>query len=101
GFVQTTAQGYVKPNYSLDFAIRKEFLKEKKGSLSLSINDLFKTRRYATYSESDFFVQEFSRRQDWRVIRLNFSYRFGKFDQTLFKRKNNRMESGQDNMQMQ
>lgn len=101
GFVQTTAQGYVKPNHSVDFAIRKEFLKEKKGSLSLSVNDLFKTRRYATYSESDFFIQEFVRRQDWRVFRLNFSYRFGKFDQTLFKRKNNRMESGQDNMQMQ
>lgn len=101
GFVQTTAQGYVKPNYSVDFAIRKEFLKEKKGSLSLSVNDIFKTRQYATYSESEYFIQEFSRRQDWRVFRLNFSYRFGKFDQTLFKRKNNRMENGQDNMQMQ
>lgn len=103
GFVQTTAQGYVKSNYSVDFAIRKDFLKEKKGSLSVSINDLFKTRRYATFSESDFFVQEFSRRQDWRLVRLNFSYRFGKFDQTLFKRKNTRsgMDGMQEGMQMQ
>lgn len=102
GFVQTTAQGFVKPNYGVDFAIRKEFMKEKRASLALSINDIFKTRRYATFSESEFFVQDFVRRQDWRVVRLNFSFRFGKFDTNLFKRKNNR--SGNDtggDMQMQ
>lgn len=102
GFVQTTAQGYVKPNYAVDIAIRKEFLKDKRGSISISMNDLFRTRRYATYSESNYFVQEFERRQDWRVARLNFNYRFGKFDQTLFKRKNIRsgMEGMQEGMQM-
>jgi outer membrane receptor for ferrienterochelin and colicin len=102
GFTQTTAQGYVKPQGAVDLAIRKEFMKDKKASISLGINDIFKTRRYATYSESEFFIQEFERRQDWRVVRLNFNYRFGKFDATLFKRKNTRsgMEGGQD-MQMQ
>jgi outer membrane receptor protein involved in Fe transport len=102
GFTQTTAQGYVKPNGSVDLAVRKEFMKDKKASISLGINDIFKTRRYATFSESEFFIQEFERRQDWRVVRLNFNYRFGKFDAQLFKRKNTRsgMESGQD-MQMQ
>jgi hypothetical protein len=47
-------------------------------------------------------VQDFVRRQDWRVVRLNFNFRFGKFDTNLFKRKNNR--SGNDtggDMQMQ
>jgi outer membrane receptor protein involved in Fe transport len=103
GFVQTTAQGYVKPNYAVDLAVRKEFMKDKKASVSLSINDLFKTRRYATYSESEFFVQDFVRRQDWRVVRLNFSYRFGKFDTNLFKRKNSRsgMDGMNEGMQMQ
>ena len=102
GFTQTTAQGYVKPTGAVDLAIRNEFMKDKKASISLGINDIFKTRRYATYSESEFFIQEFERRQDWRVVRLNFNYRFGKFDATLFKRKNTRsgMEGGQD-MQMQ
>jgi outer membrane receptor protein involved in Fe transport len=101
GFTQTTAQGYVKPNGAVDLAIRKEFMKEKKASISLGINDIFRTRRYATYSESEFFIQDFERRQDWRVVRLNFNYRFGKFDATLFKRKNTRsgMEGGQDMMQ--
>jgi hypothetical protein len=76
-------------------------MKEKKASISLGINDIFRTRRYATYSESEFFIQDFERRQDWRVVRLNFNYRFGKFDATLFKRKNTRsgMEGGQDMMQ--
>jgi outer membrane receptor protein involved in Fe transport len=96
GFVQTTAQGYVKPSYAADFAIRKEFMKDKRASASLSVNDIFKTRRYATFSESQYFTQDFERRQDWRVVRLNMAFRFGKFDTNLFKRKNNR--SGQDGM---
>lgn len=97
GFTQTTAQGYVKPNYAVDFAVRKEFMKDKKASVSLSINDIFKTRRFANFAEADFFIQEFERRQDWRVVRLNFNYRFGKFDMSLFKRKN--IRSGMDGMQ--
>jgi hypothetical protein len=63
----------------------------------LSINDIFKTRRFANFAEADFFIQEFERRQDWRVVRLNFNYRFGKFDMSLFKRKN--IRSGMDGMQ--
>lgn len=102
GFVQTTAQGYVNPNYGVDIALRKDFLKEKRGSFTLSMNDVFRSRVYSTYSESTYFVQEFSRRRDWQVLRLNFSYRFGKFDVSLFKRKNNGsgMEGMQEGMSM-
>jgi hypothetical protein len=103
GFVQTTAQGWINPNYGVDIAIRKEFLKERRGSLTLSMNDIFRTRLYSTFSESEFFVQEFSRRRDWQVLRLNFGWRFGKFDVSLFKRKNIRsgMEGMQEGMNMQ
>jgi len=97
GFVQTTSQGYLNPNYAVDIAIRKEFMKDKKASLSLSVNDIFKTRRSYVHSESEFFVQDYLRRQDWRLVRLNFNYRFGKFDMSLFKRKN--IRSGADGMQ--
>lgn len=97
GFVQTTAQGYVNPNYGVDIAIRRDFLKEKRGSFTLSMNDVLRTRVYSTYSESPYFTQEFSRRRDWQVLRVNFSYRFGKFDVSLFKRRNN--GSGMDGMQ--
>ena len=103
GFVQTTAQGYINPNYGLDLAIRKDFLKDKRASLTLSVNDVLKTRVYSTHSVSDFFIQDITRRRDWQVFRLNFAWRFGKFDVSLFKRKNVRsgMEGMQEGSQMQ
>jgi ferric enterobactin receptor len=103
GYQQTSAQGYVKPNYGFEFALRKDFLKEKRGSLTLSMNDMFKTKVYGSYSESQYFTQTNSRRRDWQVFRLNFSYRFGKVDATIFKRKNTKsgMDSMQEGMQMQ
>lgn len=103
GFVQTTAQGYVKPNYGVEFALRKDFLKEKRGSLTLSMSDIFKTKVYGAYSESVYFTQVNSRRRDWQVLRLNFNYRFGKVDASLFKRKNTKsgMDGMQEGMQMQ
>ena len=97
GFVQTSAQGYINPNYGLEIAIKKDFLKEKRGSLTLSMNDVLKTKVYGSFSESAYFTQTNSRRRDWQVFRLNFNYRFGKIDVSLFKRKN--MKSGMDGMQ--
>ena len=103
GYTQTTAQGYVEPNYGVEFALRKDFLKEKRGSLTLSMNDIFKTKVYGTYAESIYFTQLNSRRRDWQVFRLNFNFRFGKVDASLFKRKNTRggMDGMQEGMQMQ
>ena len=103
GFVQTSAQGYIIPNYGFEFALRKDFLKEKRGSLTLSMNDMFKTKEFGSYSESQYFTQTNSRRRDWQVFRLNFNYRFGKVDATLFKRKNTKsgMDGMSEGMQMQ
>jgi outer membrane receptor protein involved in Fe transport len=96
GFVQTSAQGYIKPNYGLEFAIKKDFMKDKRGSLTLSMNDVLRTKVFGSYSESTYFTQTNSRRRDWQVFRLNFNYRFGKIDVSLFKRKNTK--SGMDGM---
>ena len=90
GQPQSSAQGYIRPNYGVDAAIRYEFLKEKNASVSLSMNDLFRTKRSDVHSESPFFIQDAFRRRDPQVLRLNFNYRFGKFDVSLFKRRNNR-----------
>jgi outer membrane receptor protein involved in Fe transport len=92
GAPASTAQGYIRPNYGVDIAIRYEFLKNKAGSLSLNVNDIFRTRVTDVYSESTFFVQNSWRRRDPQIFRLNFSYRFGKMDMQLFKRKNMRGE---------
>lgn len=97
GQTQTGAQGYIKPNFGFDLAIKKEFLKNNTASLTLQISDIFRTRLYATYAASPAFIQETERRRDPQVVRLNFNWRFGKFDVSLFKRKN--LKGEMENMQ--
>ena len=97
GGSQPVAQGYIKPIYSADIAIKKEFLKNNAASLTLQFSDIFRTKKYDTHSESAFFVQDNSRRRDPQVVRLNFNWRFGKLDAALFKRKN--MKGDNESMQ--
>lgn len=89
----STAQGFIRPNYGIDAAIRFEFLKEKKASVSLNVNDIFRTKVYNAHAESPYFSQDIFRRRDPQVFRLNFNWRFGKFDANLFKRKNTKAEN--------
>jgi outer membrane receptor protein involved in Fe transport len=89
----SASQGYVRANYGVDVAVRYDFLKEKRASLTLNFSDVFRTRRNDVYSESPFFIQNSFRRRDPQFFRLNFSWRFGKFDVSLFKRKNMRGEA--------
>jgi outer membrane receptor protein involved in Fe transport len=106
GFGQqpASAQGYIKPQYGVDFSIRKDFLKNNAASLTLQMSDIFRTKINATHSESIYFVQDNQRRRDPQVVRLNFNWRFGKFDLSLFKRKNLKgeaegMQNGMSGMQ--
>ncbi len=91
---QSSAQGFIKPTYGVDLAIKKSFLKNDAMSVSLAISDIFRTRVSAQYSYSEYFVQNYSRLRDPQMFRLNLSYRFGKMDMSLFKRKNNNQSSG-------
>ena len=88
----STAQGYTIPVWYVDFSIRKDLWK-RTGSLTLSVQDIFRSRRTGSFTESDYFSQETWRRRDPQLVRLNFSYRFGKFDVSLFRRKNTRTET--------
>ncbi len=97
GGSQPFSQGYIKPIYSADIAIKKDFLKNNAASLTLQFSDIFRTKKYETHTESLFFNQDNSRRRDPQVVRLNFNWRFGKFDVALFKRKN--MKGEAENMQ--
>jgi hypothetical protein len=92
----TAAQGYIRPSYGVDAAIRYEFLKDKRASVSLNVNDIFATKKYDAYSESPIFIQNIERTRDARIFRLNLSYRFGKFDANLFKRKNTKADNNVD-----
>ena len=102
GGPQSTAQGYNLPNYEFDLAIRKDWTLKggKTASLTFSVSDVFKTRVIQTYSESLYFTQNVTRTRDQQFFRLNFSYRFGKFDVNLLKRKSSKSEDGggMDNM---
>lgn len=94
GFGQAgTSQGYMRPNFGVDGAIRFEFLAERRASISLSVSDIFRTRKNDVFSQSIYFVQNSERRRDPQFFRLNFNWRFGKFDVSLFKRKNMRGDS--------
>jgi Outer membrane protein beta-barrel family len=93
GQAQSTSQGYIRPNYGVDVAVRYEFLKDRRANISLSMNDIFRSRKYDVHSESSYFIQDAVRRRDAQIVRLNFNLRFGKFDVTLFKRKNMKGEA--------
>ena len=97
GGSQPSSQGYIKPVYGADFAIKKEFLKNNAASLTLQFSDIFRTKVYATHASSQYFVQDNQRRRDPQMVRLNFNWRFGKLDVSLFKRKN--MKGEMENMQ--
>ncbi len=84
---QSASQGYIKSFWGMDLAVKKSFLKNNAASVSLSINDIFRTRITEQYSSSAFFTQTYSRLRDPQMVRLNFNYRFGKMDANLFKRK--------------
>jgi outer membrane receptor protein involved in Fe transport len=91
------AQGYTKPTGGVDAAIRYEFLKNRTAALTLSVNDIFRTRINDVFTTAEGFQQEYSRRRDPQFFRLQFNWRFGKFDMALFKRKN--MKGERDNME--
>jgi ferric enterobactin receptor len=90
---QSSSQGYIKASYGIDLAIKKTFLKNDAASITLSMSDIFKTRISEQYSYNEDFTQTYSRLRDPQMFRINFAYRFGKIDMSLFKRKNMKQDS--------
>jgi outer membrane receptor protein involved in Fe transport len=82
-------QGRRKEQYSVDFALRKDLFKDKKGTLTFSINDVFNTNRFGIIYDTENFYQDSYRRWNVRNYRLTFSYKFGNSNFSLFKRNDN------------
>jgi hypothetical protein len=101
GGSQSAAQGYIKSNWAADAAISKSFLKGNTGTITFSVNDIFRTRRMDQYSETAYFIQNSHRLGDVPMFRLNLNFRFGQMDISLLKRKNMKgeMEGQQGAMQ--
>ena len=93
---QSSYHGYIMPFYGIFIAIKKSFLKKDIASLTLSANDIFRTRGNTQVSYGEGFTQSYYRLTNPQMIKLNFSLRFGQMDAKMFK-KNNAMEG----MQMQ
>jgi outer membrane receptor protein involved in Fe transport len=92
-----TANGYVYAHYDVDIALKKDFLKNNAASLVLQVSDIFRSNTYGIHSESPYFIQDNYRLRDPQLIRLNFNWRFGKADASLFKRKD--LKNEQENIQ--
>jgi len=96
---QSSSQGYIKPFYGIDFAIKKSFLKNQAASVTLAVNDIFRTRGNTIVSSGDGFYQEYYRLSNPQLVKLNLSYRFGKMDMNMFKK--NKNQNSMEGMQMQ
>lgn len=89
-------QGRMKSQFVSDFAMRKEFLKNRAASLSFSVNDIFNSRKFGTIYDTENFYQDSYRRWSVRTFRLTFSYKFGDSDFDLFKKKSGNTSGGYD-----
>jgi hypothetical protein len=90
-------QGKNKAQFVVDFALRKEFMKQKAAAITLAINDVFNTNRWGQILDTENFYQDSYRRWRVRTYRLTFTYRFGNRDFQLFGKDNDRRERNGDN----
>ncbi|HEV2353746.1 MAG TPA: outer membrane beta-barrel protein, partial [Puia sp.] len=81
---QSASQGYIRPYYEADIAIKKTFLANKL-AMALSFSDIFRSRHQDQYTYSGYFTQEYDRLRDPQMLRLNLTYSFGKVDASLFR----------------
>jgi outer membrane receptor protein involved in Fe transport len=80
-------QGRRSPQYSVDLAMRKDFLKDNKATLTFGVNDVFNTHRFGTIYDTENFYQDSYRRRNVRSFRVTFSYKFGSADFSLMNRR--------------
>ena len=73
------AQGKVLASGGMDVAIKRDFLKNKAATLVLSVSDILNTQEYRvrTYSQN-VFIQDAITKPQTRVLKINFTYTFGK-----------------------
>jgi ferric enterobactin receptor len=98
--VVSSSQGYISSFWDVDAALSKSFLKNDAATISVSMSDIFKSRWSDQYSfQENLFNQQYDRIRDPQLVKVNFTYRFGKMDVSLFKRKNMNSSGTQDAMQ--
>lgn len=97
---RVSPQGRSTDMYGMDAGLRMDVLKNKAGSISLNVRDVFNTYRWGQTTQTFEFIQDSERRMLGRMANLTFSYRFGRQDNSERKRENREgqqpdMEEGQ------
>lgn len=81
GYYQTKSQidlqEWLKPQGELNLGVAKQIM-QNKGSLKLSVRDITYFQNYSGYSTFQNAYEPFTVKWDSRVVRLTFSWRFGK-----------------------
>ena len=91
------AQGYRKPNYSIDLGLRKSF--NQKWSLSLNVRDLLDSRGWHTVTSDNNFIRDAENRRGGRRFSATLTYSFGNMKAKRPTRKQNQnqnMNTGDD-----
>jgi outer membrane receptor protein involved in Fe transport len=89
-------QGRNKEQYEMDFALRKEFLKNRAAAVTFAVNDIFNSDRWGQIYDTENFYQDAYRRWNVRNFRVSFSYRFGKSDFKFGQRENSNRGGSDD-----
>ncbi|MFZ1617563.1 MAG: outer membrane beta-barrel protein [Flavobacteriales bacterium] len=78
-------QGHTLERYSMDISLRKQF--SKRFFMTASANNIFDSRGWGSMYETPSFQQEGFRSWGGREFRINASWRFGKQDTQLFRKR--------------
>lgn len=72
------AQGRRQEVYWIDAALKANFLKNNKASLTLNVTDIFDTRKYTTNYNLPLYSQRIYRDRETQIATITFTYKFGK-----------------------
>ena len=80
--------GKTLPMYFMDVSLNKTI--GTKWTFNLTLSDVLDSKRMGTTIETDYYIQDLSRRRETRFLRFSVTYSFGKYDSSVFKRKSSK-----------
>ncbi|MBL0104286.1 MAG: outer membrane beta-barrel protein [Bacteroidetes bacterium] len=84
----TTVNGQIKGMSGVDTGLKQDFWNGK-GSLSLNVSDIFKTRKFQMLNTGEYYSMTGWRSRESRVAMLNFTYKIGNSESNLFRNRKN------------
>lgn len=94
---EVTPQGKRKEFWVANIALRKQFLKNNRATLTFALNDIFNSERRGNIYDTPYYYQDSFGRRNVRNFRITFNLKFGKADFSLFKRNDRNDDCDNDN----